>query len=247
MIVDPSCAYASTKGIRDELRDALVVSRHIRPELDVYAVSDGKEDRSASAHVCNRVLLEIQQTHVVFSVEGVTTLFKGIAARVLDKRVPGFCSVAFALISKGRIITAHIGNARAMILTGAGVIRCKTRPHTPRRRSEYERIHQARGIVVDGQAGGTLPLSRAIGKTDVKGVTADPEVGQWEIEGDDKYLVLATDGVTDWLTAQCIRQQATTCDDAQTLAYTLRNLAFAADSDDNITVVVVDLRKRPAE
>jgi serine/threonine protein phosphatase PrpC len=241
MVLDTTCGYASTRGIKEELRDAVIVSRHIRPDLDAYGVCDSQNGRSISLFFCFNVLFELQQSDVEFTVDAVTALFRRLAARVLEKDLPGTCTAVVALVRGSTSITAHVGNARALLIDRAGAIRCKTRDHTPTRRAEYERIHQARGVVVDGMAGGTVPVSRAFGKANVAGVGSEPDVAKGETGPDDKWLVLATDAVTQWVTTQCIGQQVVANDTAKGLAYTLRNLAFAADSDDSITVVVVDL------
>ena len=123
------------------------------------------------------------------------------------------------------------------------------------RADELERIHAAGGRVIfwDGaRVFGMLAMSRAIGDSYLKPfVISDPEVRVVERkDGEDEFLILASDGLWDVVSNEdacevaraCLRRgRAKWCAEAASL---LTKLALARRSSDNVSVVVVDLRRR---
>ncbi|KAK4776985.1 hypothetical protein SAY86_005673 [Trapa natans] len=143
------------------------------------------------------------------------------------------------------------------------------RPRIPDRPDELNRIQDAGGRVIywDGpRVLGVLAMSRAIGDNYLKPyVIPDPEVTVTERTEQDMCLILASDGLWDVVSNEtactvarkCLRSQKPpsppgsadlsvgeasdkACSDASTL---LTKLALARHSTDNISVVVVDLRR----
>ena len=64
---------------------------------------------------------------------------------------------------------------------------------------EYDRIIKEGGVVFDGRVCGQLMLSRAFGDWELKclGVSCVPHVVKHEISENDKYIIVASDGVFD--------------------------------------------------
>ena len=100
---------------------------------------------------------------------------------------------------------------------------------------------------------GMLAMSRAIGDNYLKPyVIAEPEVTVTERTDGDECLILASDGLWDVVSndtacgvaRMCLRASPessdTACSDASIL---LTKLALARHSSDNVSVVVVDLRR----
>ncbi|OAY85394.1 putative protein phosphatase 2C 9 [Ananas comosus] len=170
-----------------------------------------------------------------------------------------------AVVGPTRIVVANCGDSRA-VLCRNGVPVPLSSDHKPDRPDELQRIQAAGGRVIywDGaRVLGVLAMSRAIGDSYLKPfVTSEPEVTVTErTEGDD-YLILASDGLWDVVSNEmacnvvrtCLRGRGggaangerelgsdRACADAALL---LTKLALARHSADNISVVVVDLRKR---
>jgi protein phosphatase 2C family protein 2/3 len=87
--------------------------------------------------------------------------------------------------------------------------------HKPDNVGELKRIEAAGGFVEDGRVRGILSLSRALGDMEYKmnhkiGVEAQmitcvPEIRKEAISADDKFMIIACDGIWDCLTSQgCI-------------------------------------------
>lgn len=135
----------------------------------------------------------------------------------------------------------------------------------PDRPDELRRIEEAGGRVIywDGaRVLGMLAMSRAIGDSYLKPyVIPEPEVTITDRSDGDECLILASDGLWDVVSNEtacgvarmCLRAQSPTtaaaaedipdkaCSDASIL---LTKLALARHSADNVSVLVVDLRRQ---
>ncbi len=83
--------------------------------------------------------------------------------------------------------------------------------HKPDNAGELKRIEAAGGFVEEGRVRGILSLSRALGDLEYKlnkkiGVEAQmitcvPEIKKVELTSEDKFVVIACDGIWDCLTS----------------------------------------------
>lgn len=171
-----------------------------------------------------------------------------------------------AVVTPEKIIVSNCGDSRA-VLCRNGVAIPLSSDHKPDRPDELLRIQEAGGRVIywDGpRVLGVLAMSRAIGDNYLKPyVIPEPEVTVTERMEEDECLILASDGLWDVVSndtacgvvRMCLRAQKPpsqpgsngalgssdkACSDASVL---LTKLALARHSTDNISVVVVDLRR----
>ncbi|KAL3581583.1 hypothetical protein D5086_015915 [Populus alba] len=171
-----------------------------------------------------------------------------------------------AVVTPEKIIVSNCGDSRA-VLCRNGVAIPLSSDHKPDRPDELLRIQEAGGRVIywDGpRVLGVLAMSRAIGDNYLKPyVIPEPEVTVTERMEEDECLILASDGLWDVVSndtacgvvRMCLRAQKPpsppgsngalgssdkACSDASAL---LTKLALARHSTDNISVVVVDLRR----
>lgn len=177
-----------------------------------------------------------------------------------------------AVVTPDKIVVSNCGDSRA-VLCRNGVAIPLSSDHKPDRPDELERIEEAGGRVIywDGaRVLGVLAMSRAIGDNYLKPyVIPEPEVTVTERTAEDECLILASDGLWDVVSndvacsvaRMCLRSQDIpspprspgselnvargessdkACSDASIL---LTKLALARRSTDNVSVVVVDLRK----
>ncbi|CAH8360702.1 unnamed protein product [Eruca vesicaria subsp. sativa] len=170
-----------------------------------------------------------------------------------------------SVITPEKIVVSNCGDSRA-VLCRNGVAIPLSSDHKPDRPDELNRIQEAGGRVIywDGaRVLGVLAMSRAIGDNYLKPyVIPDPEVTVTDRTDDDECLILASDGLWDVVTNEtacgvarmCLKGAAAAaegggdCDTAHNAcsdaALLLTKLALARQSSDNVSVVVVDLRKR---
>ncbi|XP_027329663.1 protein phosphatase 2C 37-like [Abrus precatorius] len=174
-----------------------------------------------------------------------------------------------AVVTPEKIIVANCGDSRAVLCRNSVAIPLSN-DHKPDRPDELVRIQNAGGRVIywDGpRVLGVLAMSRAIGDNYLKPyVISEPEVTVTERSDDDECLILGSDGL--WDTVQndtackvvrmCLKAQKLAsppgspgrnvavdcsdkaCSDASIL---LTKLALVRQSTDNVSAVVVDLRR----
>jgi protein phosphatase 1L len=156
-----------------------------------------------------------------------------------------------AFIYRGFLFVSNTGDSRAVLCSrGSEGAFPVTRDHKPNDPEEQRRIlHQGGFVAFKSGAfrvNGILAMSRAVGDCFLKpaGVTAEPDLFYRRLSSDDEYLVIASDGLWDALTAprvyEIVREES--AKSPQAAAAQLVERAYLAGSMDNISVVVVDLR-----
>ncbi|XP_059626563.1 protein phosphatase 2C 37-like [Cornus florida] len=164
-----------------------------------------------------------------------------------------------SIITPDKIIIANCGDSRAVLCRNGSAVPLSV-DHKPNRLDELNRIQAAGGRVIywDGpRVLGVLAMSRAIGDDYLKPyVICEPEVTIVDRTAGDEFLILASDGLWDVLTNDtacgvvrlCLGHRAAggeisekACSDASTL---LARVALARQSADNVSVVVINLKKR---
>lgn len=155
------------------------------------------------------------------------------------------------LLSGEELIVAHVGDSRAVMSRAGEAVRlCDD--HRPGREDEMERIEAAGGLIlkVGGtyRVNGTLAVSRAIGDRGLKEfVVADPEIISRMLCAEDEFLVVASDGLWDFVTDQdCVDMTTRILVDhspssLERAAKNLVQIACERGSSDDVSVVVVDL------
>uniref|UniRef100_A0A2N9GDX7 PPM-type phosphatase domain-containing protein n=1 Tax=Fagus sylvatica TaxID=28930 RepID=A0A2N9GDX7_FAGSY len=166
-----------------------------------------------------------------------------------------------AVVGEEEVVVANCGDCRAVMYRG-GVPLALSRDHKPDRPDELKRIEAAGGKVINWNGHrvlGVLATSRSIGDHYLRPyVISKPEVTMTKRSNNDEFLILASDGLWDVISNEVACQIVKRCLDgrmkrnslevenesrAAEAAAVLAELAMARGSNDNITVIVVDLRK----
>ncbi|KAF5797211.1 putative protein-serine/threonine phosphatase [Helianthus annuus] len=177
-----------------------------------------------------------------------------------------------AITTPDKIIVANCGDSRAVLCRNGKAVPLSS-DHKPDRPDELNRIQAAGGRVIYWEGArvlGVLAMSRAIGDNYLKPyVSCEPEVTITERTAEDECLIIASDGLWDVVSndtacgvaRMCLKgkgpsaslknpienEQAGSekwdkaCSDASML---LTKLALARRSSDNVSVVVIDLRRK---
>lgn len=182
-------------------------------------------------------------------------------------------TAVIAVITRDRIVVSNCGDSRAVLCRSGFAIplSCDHKPDRPDELLRVQ-ARGGRVIYWDGpRVLGVLAMSRAIGDNYLKPfVISEPEVTVTERSDEDECLILASDGLWDVVSNEtacgvvrmCLRAQKQkqklpspppspgsdvtadgsdrACSDASIL---LTKLALARHSADNVSVVVIDLRK----
>ncbi|KAF6986487.1 hypothetical protein CFC21_004234 [Triticum aestivum] len=166
-----------------------------------------------------------------------------------------------AVVGRRRIVVANCGDSRAVLSRGGVAVPLST-DHKPDRPDELQRVEAAGGRVINWNGSrvlGVLSTSRSIGDYYLKPyVSAEPEVTAVERTGKDEFLVLASDGLWDVVSNDEACRVARSCltgraaavfpesvagRSAADAAALLAELAITRGSKDNISVVVVELKR----
>jgi len=155
----------------------------------------------------------------------------------------GTTAVAVLIIEK-KIFVANVGDSRAVLYRKDKAIRM-TVDHKPR--SEEDRIRGYEGGCVTGdgagRVNGVIAVSRALGDFYMNPfVSQDPFTYTTEITSDDKFIILACDGVWDEIEDDEACKIVNTVENPYKASAKLRDSAFLLGSDDNISVMVVKLQ-----
>eukprot|EP01053_Blabericola_migrator_P008953 Blabericola_migrator_1__8952@NODE_474_length_8206_cov_62_991277_g69_i1_p3_GENE_NODE_474_length_8206_cov_62_991277_g69_i1NODE_474_length_8206_cov_62_991277_g69_i1_p3_ORF_typecomplete_len329_score43_75PP2C/PF00481_21/1e58PP2C_2/PF13672_6/7_7e23SpoIIE/PF07228_12/1_5e08_NODE_474_length_8206_cov_62_991277_g69_i156096595 len=229
---DIGVGYACKKGLKPESpnQDDFFIMRV--DDWAIYGVFDGHgpcgHDVSAFVH---KTLPFLIVSDPLFEEDLVATLRRAFwrvhhlveaAAEqhgsTLDCSLSG-TTATVAVHRDGKLTVAHVGDSRAVMAQkkeGAYRVRDLTHDHKPTRSEERARIEASGGevrrlegdiphrVFVKNRMYPGLAMSRAIG--DIVGVTVgvtpDPDIQTWEISSNDKFFVIATDGVWEFISSQ---------------------------------------------
>lgn len=158
-------------------------------------------------------------------------------------------STGVAVLIKGEsLYVAWLGDSQ-VVLSKAGQPALLMNPHKPDREDERQRIEALGGCVVffgAWRVNGSLSVSRAIGDAEHKPyISGEPDVEEFDLEGDEDFLILACDGLWDVVkpdeAVEFVVQYVAKGGDKSDVAKLLVDSAKSSGSNDNISVVVVFL------
>lgn len=239
--------YSEIIGLRDEMEDAIIV----RDDLFLYAVCDGHAgfDTSNFASIQLPHLFEFYKNQITYEKVGdlILNIFDDMEKELKKMRFDDGSTLCLCLLCKDsagiqKVVTAHLGDARALIALKDGRSKELTIDHKPSNRKEFERIHNQFGrLSSKNRIDGSLAVSRSIGDYSVFAVGRDVELNGFDVGEDDKYLIIGCDGVFDVLTNEEVALVASKASSPYEAAFLVRNAAYGCGSTDNISVIVVDL------
>ena len=157
----------------------------------------------------------------------------------------GICVVLRA----GKLVVANVGDCRAVLLSGGKVAQL-SKDQKPTDPQEQKRIASLGGSVVYcmgvARVNGVLAVSRAFGNRSLRSVIRpDAELSSRDLQKDDDYLVIASDGLWDMLRNKDVCDiayaQASRGEGPQQIADELVQASLSRGSMDNTTCIVVRL------
>lgn len=233
--------------------------------MDLFAVFDGHAAREAAKFCAEQLpavlVAQLAEEHIKSSKPKslnsdvlFTKVFKTVnaalekhLASLRDSSVKHCGTTAVVVLIIGDVMQiANVGDSRAVLNSGE---RC-TIDDKPR--SEVDRIRATLGGFVTGDGAGrineVLAVSRSLGDFYMHPwVICDPHVYTKTLTKEDKYIILACDGVWDEIEdadAISIVDPIVQEGDLSRAASTLRDMAYSAGSDDNISVMIIKLSNK---
>ena len=142
------------------------------------------------------------------------------------------------------LICANVGDSRAYLINKKE-IKIITKDHKCCDANEVKRIRDTGGIVFGERVFGTLMLTRSFGDKEMKkyGVLSTPDIFYHNIDEDDLFAIIASDGVWDVIEEDEIFKLSQDKISSNDFSNKIIQLAKERDTHDNISCIVVKLNK----
>lgn len=266
--------YSEMCGQRPSMEDAIVIQPNIVDDIDLYAVLDGHNGGTASNFCSSQIIKyftepiqvepekttffsnfrkakENQKSSPIekiptekFSEEFCSYICKSLQDSLNEIKSKDGTTLAMVLLKKNEVIISHLGDSRVLLIKQSGEVKYVTLDHKPQNQDEIKRILECGGKIINGRLDGIIAMSRSLGDLDVVGLGRQPAITKITLEEDDRWLVLACDGLFDVMTNLEVGAIASTATSPVELSYFYRNVAHSRHSLDNISVISVDISKR---
>ena len=179
--------------------------------------------------------------------ENFKELFRTVDLKIKDLNLLSMGATACIIYitkenGKRVLYSANIGDTRSLLISSNDYKRLSY-DHRATDSNEYNRIIKNGGIVFAGRVYGSLMLSRAFGDWELKnyGVISDPYVTKTYINDNDKYIIIATDGVWDILDDSDVYEISKYIDNYNVLCNKIVEKSIDKGSMDNISCFVIKL------
>ena len=248
------------QNARSAMEDA-----HAIVQLDerqtLYIVCDGH----GGADVANEFVSSFPAAYMSTSGDTCVRLKAAIACadERLDKRITldQGSTVVVCVVDEDYVYVAHAGDSRAILCRTGESATELTDDHNTKNESEVKRIRDMNGLVFYFEGGfrvmGMLATTRGVGDHGMRPyVSAEAETLKVRRQVNDELLIIATDGLWDKVSNEeactiarrrivlCQEQGVPAQEALSITASALTEAAVKSRSKDNVTVVVVDLKKK---
>ncbi|AJU62711.1 Ptc1p [Saccharomyces cerevisiae YJM326] len=140
-----------------------------------------------------------------------------------------------------KLYTANVGDSRIVLFRNGNSIRL-TYDHKASDTLEMQRVEQAGGLIMKSRVNGMLAVTRSLGDKFFDSlVVGSPFTTSVEITSEDKFLILACDGLWDVIDDQDACELIKDINEPNEAAKVLVRYALENGTTDNVTVMVVFL------
>ena len=175
-------------------------------------------------------------------------LFKTLDEKIKALNCPDAGSTATIVYierqnNKKYLYCINVGDSRCIIINKKGIMRLSKddRVDDP---NEKERIIKEGGFIYNGRIHGILMLSRCFGDWGIKnyGVSCEPHIAKIEINDDDLCLVIASDGVWDFMKDEEFKVLMDTKMNSLDICKDIITESLNKGSSDNISCFVINFK-----
>ncbi|OHT03256.1 Protein phosphatase 2C 1 [Tritrichomonas foetus] len=250
-----SGGHAECKGKSYTMEDfCTIVGEFAGPNTQFYGVFDGHGGSECSAYVGRNLHqliakklighIESPQNDEIFS--AIQNSINEINEYAIEQWKNQGTTIAIAIIIKDMLYTANVGDSRILLVDkNAGkVVERLSYDHKASDINEQKKILANDGFIQNDRVAGYLALSRAIGDGGLAGIISCEATVKATSYAHNQSLVLFCDGVADVVNddeiAKIIKDQG----EAAAAALQIKRESIERVSNDNVTVVCVDLRPK---
>lgn len=232
----------SFQNTRDHMEDYHYLDTNFLDKGYVFAgVYDGHGGRNVPEYA-SKTLHNLFENHLIDSEpsEAFIRAYEQISENSLEEK-GGTCAIT-CFIKEGIIYHANSGDGKTLAI-GENITELTTE-HRVTNQEELERIQESGGIIrgpyVFTEYRG-LKVTRSLGDSFHKkvGVIATPSTGKYKIKHSDKYLILGTDGLFDYVSNEKVAEICKGEEDK--ILERLKEEALSNKSGDNLTVFLIKL------
>ena len=244
---------SSTIGPRSQMEDThTAIENPITGISAFFGVYDGHGGKDVSRYLEKNLASQLFSQITESSEAGtevnldstIKAAFEKINNDVLGYRNLVGSTAITAFIHNGILTVANVGDSMAVLVTRDGKAIQLSNGHRPTSEPEWERVRAVPGaFIVGGRVSGRIAVSRAFGDSGIKGIIAEPEITHRDLEENDELLIIACDGLWDFVKNERAAEIALQYKDAPGQASrTLVNEALVQGTSDNVSVIVINLK-----
>ena len=235
-------AYMEDKGVS-------VLNLNGDPDKALFCLFDGHGGDEVSKFLQNNFIKEFKEMIPFDNVnKNLINLFHKIDLKIKDLNyfeIGAAACIIYITKENGLrcLYSANVGDTRS-ILISKNKFKRLSYDHRADDSQEYKRIIKDGGIVFGGRVYGSLMLGRSFGDWHLKsyGVSCEPYITRINISDNDKYIILATDGIWDTLEESEVFDLSKNYDNnTKEFCNTLIYKAMKKGSKDNISCFVINL------
>lgn len=233
-------------GKRNTLEDAHILKDFYDDYSHIYALFDG-HNGSEAARLCSKILINVFDEKK--DIENPNNLLKDTFDTLEEeiyyniKNAQQGTTATIIYIKKDKIYCGNVGDSKAILVHKDSVTQISYE-HKPHDRKEFNMVKKKGGYIKDDRVQEVLSMTRSLGDIELKDfISSEPSLFDITIKEDDRYIVLACDGVWDVVSQDLIPKFLNPEVDCDTNARIIRDLAFSLGSTDNITCIVIDVQK----
>ncbi|EAL51152.2 leucine rich repeat / protein phosphatase 2C domain containing protein [Entamoeba histolytica HM-1:IMSS-B] len=240
-----SFGISEWKGNRETMEDCLcVIENLIEHGNHLIVLCDGHGGSETSFYCVSRFKETIEKIFIQKPEVGISNILIQTFLE-LNKNI-NICGIKDGstclciFICDKKLYIANTGDCKCLLIKQDGFIQL-TVEHRPVIKSEYKRIRENGGYVINDRTNGILALSRSLGDTSIQPIlTPTPDIFIREREESDQFLIVACDGVWDFLRNEevysIVKKRINS--EPSDISSSIRDMAFARGSTDNVSCVV---------
>ena len=241
-------------GHREHMEDFSTIIPNFQNDQSksFFGIYDGHSGSDAAIHLKNH-LHRIFQDYLTQTnndiKKSLIQSFSKIDNEIINKfnESGATCSIVYIYkdqnTNKKIFYCANVGDSKCFLITDKNIKQISI-DHNCNDKNEVDRIKKSGGIVFSGRVFGTLILTRSIGDKEMKkyGVINEPSIFTKEInDNEDKYIILASDGVWDVVNEQDIFNLSKNNYESDEFCKNIIQMSVEGDTRDNVSCIVIKL------
>ncbi|EDR25961.1 podocan precursor, putative [Entamoeba dispar SAW760] len=242
-----TCSFGISewKGNRETMEDCLcVIENFIEQGNHLIVLCDGHGGSETSFYCVSRFKETIEKILIQKPEAGINNIliqtFLELNKNINTYGIKDGSTCLCIFICDKKFYIANTGDCKCLLIKQDGFIQL-TVEHRPVIKSEYNRIRENGGYVINDRTNGILALSRSLGDTSIQPIlTPTPDIFIREREESDQFLIVACDGVWDFLRNEEVYSivKNRIRSEPSDISSSIRDMAFARGSTDNVSCVV---------